>query len=423
MTAAADTPYQVSQRSAVIAFALGALFFAYAFVQRVAPSVMTSELMRDFSVGAAALGSLSAFYFYAYASIQLPVGVLTDRFGPRKLMSTAVALCAIASFIFAISDSLWMASVARALVGVTVAFAFVGTMAIAGYWFRPAQYAMLAGMLQAIGMCGAIFGQAPLRYVVESIGWRGMSQAMAVIAIGLAVLIYWLVPKRSDAQREHGDSGPGIMSSLRGVAGNPQTWLCALIGFGMAATMLGFGGLWGVPWLSTIHGYSTAQAAGIASMLFAGWALFSPLVGWYSDHIGRRNTIVIVGAIVSLCAFATILFFTPESTAMLVLLVFLTGAGGSAMTVSFSSVKELNDIRFSSTSLGLMNMCIVGSGAVMQPLIGALLDLQWDGTIIDGVRIYTADAYQTAMVSFLVVNAAALVGALFVRETRCRQIG
>lgn len=137
----------VSRRQAIVAFSLGTIFFGYAFVQRVSPSVMTSELMRDFAVGGAALGSLSAFYFYAYASIQLPVGMLTDHFGPRKLMSFAAALCALASIGFAFSDSLLTASIGRALIGGTVAFGFVGTLAIAGYWFKPGQYAMLAGLL------------------------------------------------------------------------------------------------------------------------------------------------------------------------------------------------------------------------------------------------------------------------------------
>ena len=142
----------MSPARAVVAFSLGTVFFAYAFVQRVAPSVMTDELMRDYAVGGAALGSLSAFYFYAYAAIQLPVGMLTDRFGPRKLMSFAAALCALASLTFAFSDSLWTASLGRALIGGTVAFAFVGTLAIAGYWFRPARFAMLAGLVQSVGM-------------------------------------------------------------------------------------------------------------------------------------------------------------------------------------------------------------------------------------------------------------------------------
>ncbi|MEM7292798.1 MAG: MFS transporter [Pseudomonadota bacterium] len=421
-SAASENSPGVSPRAAILAFALGAIFFNYAFIQRVSPSVMTHELMRDFSVGAAALGSLSAFYFYAYAGIQLPVGVLTDRFGPRKLMGVAAFFCAFASLAFAYSDSLWAASIARAMVGGTVAFAFVGTMAIAGYWFKSSQYALLAGILQAAGMCGAIFGQALLRLVVEGIGWRQSVLAMAAMALVLCVLVFTLVPRRSESERQQKER-PSMLSGLRAVTTNSQSWLCAAIGFGMAATMLGFGGLWAVPWLTSVHGYSTVQAAGIASTLFAGWAIFSPIVGALSDYLGRRNPLLIGGGIVSSGAFALLLFATPQNTYLLIALVLTTGIGGCTMTVAFSMVKELNDVRFSSTSLGLMNMCIVGSGAVMQPLIGVLLDLQWDGTMIEGVRSYSTSAYTFALTSFLVVQVMAVVGALIVRETQCRQVG
>ncbi len=406
----------------MIAFALGTLFFGYAFVQRVSPSVMTNELMRDFAVGGAALGSLSAFYFYAYASIQLPVGMLTDRYGPRKLMSFAAGLCAIASVGFALSDSVVTASIGRALIGGTVAFGFVGTLAIAGYWFKPSQYAMLAGLIQTVGMSGAIFGQAPLRQVVESIGWRGTMGALGGIAVLLSILLFVLVPHRTREQRNL-EGGVGILDGLKSVASNSQTWLCAVIGFGMAAILLSFAGLWGVPWLNSVHGYSTLQAAGIASMLFAGWAIFSPLMGWLSDRIGRRNPIMTIGAIISVTAFAVVVFYTPESTALLMAMIFLTGVGGCSMTACFSSVKELNNLEYSSTALGLVNMCIVGAGAVMQPLIGWLLDMNWSGTIVDGARVYSASAYTSAFSSLLVVNLVALVGSLLLRETRCKQVG
>lgn len=412
----------VTPRRAVIAFALGTLFFGYAFVQRVSPSVMTNELMRDFSVGGAALGSLSAFYFYAYASIQLPVGMLTDHYGPRKLMSFAAGLCAMASVGFALSDSVFTASIGRALIGGTVAFGFVGTLAIAGYWFRPAQYAMLAGLLQTVGMTGAIFGQAPLRQAVESIGWRGTMAALGGVAILISILLFVLIPHRTREQRDL-KVEIGVLGGLKSVVTNVQTWWCALIGFGMAATMLGFGGLWGVPWLNSVHGYSTFQAAGIVSMLFAGWAIFSPVMGWLSDRIGRRNPTITVGAIISLTAFAVVVFHTPDSTSLLMLMIFLTGVGGCSMTACFSSVKELNHLEYSSTALGLMNMFIVGSGAVMQPLIGWLLDMNWADTMIDGARVYSEAAYSTAFSSLLIVNAAALTGSLLLRETRCKQIG
>ncbi len=383
---------------------------------------MTDEWMRDFAVGGAALGSLSAFYFYAYASIQLPVGILTDRYGPRKLMSFAAGLCAIASVSFALSDSLVTASIARGFIGATVAFAFVGTLAIAGHWFKPAQYAMLAGVLQAVGMCGAIFGQAPLRYVVESVGWRGTMGILAMIVLVLSVLLFVLVPHRSQNQRKV-EERSNIWDGVRSAASNPQTWLCALIGFGLASIMLGFGALWAVPWLSAVHGYSTTEAAGIASMLFVGWAIFSPLMGWLSDRIGSRNPIMIVGSVICLITFAAIIFIAPTNTAILMTLILITGLGGSTMTVCFSSVKEHNSLDCSSTALSLMNMCVVGSGAVMQPMIGWLLDLNWTGTIVGGVRVYSTDAYTIALSSLLVVTAGAFVGALLLRETWCKQVG
>jgi MFS family permease len=411
----------VTPRRAIIAFVLGTLFFGYAFVQRVSPSVMTNELMRDFSVGGAALGSLSAFYFYAYASIQLPVGMLTDRYGPRKLMSFAAGLCAIASVGFGLSESLLSASIGRALIGGTVAFGFVGTLAIAGYWFKPVHYAMLAGLLQSVGMSGAIFGQAPLRQVVELTGWRGTMVMLGLIAVLLSILLFVLVPHRTSEQK-HLERKAGILDGLKTVSSNAQTWLCALIGFGMAATMLGFGGLWGVPWLNNVHGYSTLEAAGVISMLFAGWAIFSPLVGWVSDKTGRRNPILTIGAIISISAFSIVIFYTPEDTPLLMAMIFLVGMGGCAMTVCFSSVKELNSLEYSSTALGLMNMFVVGSGAVMQPMLGWLLDMNWAGTSVEGARVYTESAYTLAFVSLLVVNIAALIGSLLLRETRCRQI-
>jgi len=411
----------VTRRQAIIAFTLGTLFFGYAFVQRVSPSVMTSELMRDFSVGGAALGSLSAFYFYAYASIQLPVGMLTDHFGPRKLMSFAAALCAVASVGFAFSDTLFTASIGRALIGGTVAFGFVGTLAIAGYWFKPAQYALLAGFLQSVGMSGAIFGQAPLRQMVESMGWRSSMHVLAGVALVLGLLLFFLVPLRSSKQKQQGHH-PGILKGLHAVSRNPQTWICSVVGFGMAATMLGFGGLWGVPWLNNVHGYTTTEAAAITSMIFVGWALFSPLLGWASDRMGRRNIILLTGSLVALIALATLVYFTPQNTVYLMILIFIMGAGGSAMTVCFGSVKELNDLRFSSTALGLMNMCIVGSGAVMQPLIGWILDINWSGSMEDGARIYSASNYTIAFSSLLLVNLMALIAALFLRETHCRQV-
>ena len=411
----------ISPIRAVAAFACGTLFFGYAFVQRVVPGVMTEELMRDFAVGAGALGALSAFYFYAYAGIQLPVGLLMDRFGPRKLMSVAVALCALASLGMAYSDSLLIASLCRGLIGVTVAFGFVGTLTIGSYWFAPVRFAMLAGIIQTVGMMGAVIGLAPIRLLVESSGWRGTLTILAFAAMIIAILLFTVVPRRPRSSISAGSSDNPV-AGLKAVIRNRQSWYCCGIGFGMTAVMLAFAGLWSVPWLHHVHAVSKTEAAGIASLLFIGWAIGAPIIGWLSDHIKRRKPLMIVGIMLNIACFSWILFVLDSSPLLLSTLFFICGIAGSSMTAAFGSVREVNAPRYGATALGLLNMFVVGSGAVMQPLIGWLLDLQWSGLMVEGVRIYDAQDYFRAFTVLLLANILSLICCLLLKETYCKTL-
>lgn len=397
------------------------MYFGYAFAQRVAPSVMSSELMRDLAVGGAALGSLSAFYFYVYAGIQLPVGVLIDRFGPRKLLSAALIVCAFASLGFAYSDSVLTASLSRGLIGGAVAFGFVGTLTIATYWFPPARFAMLSGILLMVGMLGAMMGQAPLRLLVETLGWRQTMMVLGAVGAGLGILLYLVVPNRPGHHAGHGGSANPLIG-VRDVITNPQSWMCAAIGFGLTGTLLAFSSLWAVPWLSTVRGFAVSDAAAIASLVFLGWAVGSPILGWASDHMGRRKPIIFAGVTLSLATLCLILFSGVADATTLAVLFFLNGIGSCSMVICFGAARELNRKENSGTALGLTNMFVVGSGAILQPLIGWLLDLNWDGEMLEGARIYDADAYAIGFTTLVATNVLALVCGFGLRETYCRPL-
>jgi len=173
------------------AFALAAGFFGHEFVQRVSPSVVVGELMAEFAVGAAVFGSLTAFYFYAYAGMQIPVGMLMDRFGPRRLMALAGVGCAVGCVLFALAPTLWALSLGRFLVGATSAFGLIGAMTVAGQWFPPSRFALLSGLAMMLGMAGGMFGQAPLRLLVERLDWRPASLALAGGGVVLALAAIW----------------------------------------------------------------------------------------------------------------------------------------------------------------------------------------------------------------------------------------
>lgn len=404
---------------AVAAFLLGCLCFGYAFVQRVAPSVMTDELMRSFQVQAGALGALSAFYFYAYAAIQMPVGVLMDRYGPRRILGSAMALCLLGSAAFAIADTLWMAAIGRLLIGGAVAFAYVGTMTIAATWFPVARFSLSVGILQMIGMIGAMTGQAPLGLFVTAIGWRDTILSLGVIGAVLSVLIFLVV---QEVPAEKKDAAKAQSGAFRDVLRRKDSWCCALIGFALTSSMLAFAGLWAVPWLRQVHGFTPSEAAVTASLVFLSWAVASPVVGWVAEKIGRRKPLMYFGILANIVVFSVFVLFPDLPRVFLYPLFMLSGIGGCTMIISFSCVREVNRPGRAGAALGFVNMFVVGSGALFQPLLGYVLDMTWDGTLLDGTPFYGTDSYGAALSTFLVTYTLAFIACILLRETHCRQL-
>ncbi len=396
----------------------GAMFFFYAWVLRVAPSVMVEDLMREFSVGAAVVGNLSAFYFYGYAGMQIPVGMLIDRFGPRRLLIGAGLVCGASCVFAAYSPSLEGVFVGRFLIGASAAFSLVSAMAIAAQWFEPRHFAVLGGLAMAAGMAGGVLGQAPVRVLVEAHGWRS---TLALMGAGGAVIALMALATVRDKRRGSG----GITSVLAGlaeVARNPQSWLVAMSGLGTNGALLAFGGLWGVPFMRAAHGLEPTEAAALTSLLIAGWGFGAPLFGWLSDAMGRRRRPFLIGF--GICAFALVMLIygPPLPLPAVAALTFLCGFGGSAQIVSFAVAREINRPALGGTAIGLVNAFVTGAGALYQPLIGWLLDLNWSGDMSGGARLYAVADYRWAFSVLLVGMGVSLACVAAMRETYCKPL-
>ena len=413
------TPQSPPRWRAGAGWSLAAAFFGYAFVQRVSPGVMVDELMRDFAVGGAILGNLSAFYFYAYASLQVVVGVLMDRMGPRRLMAGAAAFCAVGSVVFALSEIVELAYVGRAVVGAGAAFGWVGVLTLAARWFPARRFALLTGLGQVMGMVGAMIGQAPLATLIAATGWRGallvVGGAGLVLALGLWLLVRDDGP--ADASRP---PSTHLLSGLRVVLANRQTWLLASFGLACTGPMLAFTGLWGIPYMAAVYGLDRTSAAATMSLMYVGWMIGAPSIGWLSDHLGRRRPIMVGGMALAALTLLLILYAPPQSLLLLSILFVLNGVGSSAMVLSFATAREHNPPEATGAVLGVINTAVVGSGALFQPLIGLALDLQWDGTLAAGARLYDPHAYAVALAVLPLGCMIGLAAALATRETFCR---
>jgi len=401
-------------------WATGAAFFFYAFLQRMAPSVMVPDLMRTFSVGASALGGLSAFYFYAYMVVQLPTGLMTDRFGPRRLLTAAALISALGGLAFAMADDLATAALGRLAVGAGAGFGFVCTLRIATDWFPAERMALLSGMTMMMGMAGGVFGQAPLSLLIGDFGWRPTMVGVALVAIVIAAGALLLTGGPRPARATGGAAPTGIRRSLSGALGTGQTWIIAGYGFSIVTIMFAFGGLWGVPYLVQVHGLTRPDAAFAASLILLGWGVFAPLVGWLSDRWRRRKPSMIASAALALVTIVPVVYMPGLSSLAIKGLLFVNGVAVAGMVVCFATVREHNDASYAGTAMAFVNMAVIGAGAVMQPVTGWLLDLGWQGEVVAGARVYSADAYRDAFIVLPISCVTALVLALSVRETHAR---
>lgn len=422
MTAGQDVPrHDVAPWVPWLMWGFGALFYCYGFFQRVAPSVMVGELMRDFAVGAAITGTLSSLYFYAYAGLQIPVGLVLDRFGPRRVLVAAAVVSCVGSAGFAFADSLALAYAGRALIGAGAAVAWVAALTLAGNWFPPRRFAFISGMTMALGMAGAVGGQAPLSAAVEAVGWRGTMVAAAVFAALLGLTAWVVVRDRpgAGAKAKPAAAEHGFLTGLKLVLRERQMWIIGLYGAMTSAPMLSFAGLWGVPYMMRVYDMTRPEAAVMTSVMLVGWGFGSPFFGWLTDAIGRRKVPMLLS---SGGALASILAWLYGGLAMWAVypLLFLTGLFAGGIVLTFATARENAPGWASGAALGVVNMAVMASGALFQPLIGWFLDLAWSGETVDGVRIYAADAWRSAMIVLPACSAAAFAAAVLTRETHCR---
>ena len=393
---------------------------------------MTQELMRDFQISAAALGNLSAFYFYSYVAMQIPTGIIADIWGPRRLLTSGALVAGLGTVIFALAPSILWANLGRLLIGGSVAVAFVGLLKLASAWFPPRQFATVTGMALLFGIVGAVCGGPPLRLLMEFFSWRSIMLAVALVTLGIGTVIWIYVRDKpgdkgyaelvqSKEATGEGNSPRQILFRIAEVLNYRNTWLLFFIPGGIVGCTLTFSGLWGVPFLTSQYHITTAKASTLTSSLLVAWAVGGPVFGWLSDFTGRRKPLYLLACALCLAGWTVIILIPDLPFFLLVALLVGTGFCSGCMVLSFAFAKESMPARLAGTVTGVINMGVMLGPTILQPAVGWVLDRNWQGEMTDGVRVYGLQAYQNGFSLLLAWAALSLVLLLFTKETFCRQ--
>lgn len=408
-----------SEGKAWFIWSFAALFYLYQFILRNFPGVMTEDLMRDFSLEACALGLMTACYLVSYASLQIPVGLGLDKFGPSRFLRGAILLCIAGTFLFGISQDFYMACTGRFLIGMGATCAFLGCVKLGTVWFPPQKLALVIGFTMLAGKIGAIMGQAPLALLVEFLGWRE-SLLYVLVPSGclLAVGIFLFVEDKETpaALRENKDTTTFLLH-LKTIALDYRMWILGAYGALMYCPLLAFVDLWGIPFLTKLYGIDRAVAGSITTMFYIGIGIGSPLIAIISDSLKMRKIPMGIGVVLSILFNMLVIYLTDVSLPMMYFLLFMAGVAFSTQPLIFSSACQLTPPENNGTAVSFINMLVMIFGLLLQPLIGKLLELSWGGNMVNGVPDYTVTDYRYALMSVPISLGLALFLMPFIPET------
>lgn len=388
---------------------LGAIFYSYEYLLRISPSVMEDALRAHFNLSATGFGTLSAFYYYAYVPMQVPVGIFMDRFGPKRLLTFACFVCVIGTLLFAATSLFWVSAAGRFLVGFGSSFAFVGVLKLATIWLPEDRLAMVSGLASALGTVGAMIGDNLLDVMVNSYGWKQTINLTAVVGAVLTVFL-WLGIRDHTYNEETSGTVANFKRGLVDfgvIVRNKQIWINGLYGCLVYLPTTVLAELWGIPYLQHAHGM-TLEAAGFAnSLLFFGFMIGAPSMGFISDYLRRRKMPMLLGASGAALVMMIILYVPNLSNVQIGALMFLLGLLYSAQAIVFAVGRELSPSEAAGTAMALTNMIVMLGATFLQPFVGRLLD--WSVYLRDkGLYtthlatekmqlLYTADDYQFAL--------------------------
>lgn len=395
--------------------------FMLSFFHRFAPAGIAQDLASAFQTSAASLGVLAATYFYVYTIMQVPTGILVDTLGPRRILFLGGLVAAAGSVMFGLATDLNLALIGRTLIGFGVSVVFIAMLKLIALWYDESRFATMVGISMLLGNLGSILAGTPLAAVAEASSWRGVFFGAAVISVILGVACWVLIRDQGSATGSRVNR-TAIFGALLGVLRNRVTWPAVFVNFGLAGSFFAFGGLWATPYLTQVHQLERVQAANHLSLYFAGFAVGCLLLGTLSDRIGKRKPILVIG---SSCYFLLWLIWVSAvrmPIGVSYVLFTVMGLATASFVLSWACAKEVNPPHLSGMSTSITNMGGFLAGALLQPAVGAIMDFGWDGTVIDGVRIYSVNTFRYGIGLLAAAGLIGTLASLFIRETGCRNI-
>ncbi|OAS82776.1 MULTISPECIES: MFS transporter [Metabacillus] len=364
------------------------VLFTYFIIvsQRTAPGLISDQLMKDFNVTASTIGLLASIQFFAYAGLQVPIGILSDRFGPNLFLIVGTLLTGVGTLLYSLAPNESILFLARLIVGTGDATIWVNVVLILSQWFKGNEFIKLLGMAGMTGSLGFLMATVPFSIWIALSGWRASFFTMGIILCLCGILLYFVLvkyPKRmvknnaitssSSVKSEHKREKTLVI--LNRIFSNQQAWAAFLCHFGAVGTYVGFIGSWAVPYGMDIFDMTRSGASQFIMIGLIGALIGAPLTSWISSRMQSiKIPYITVHLLIFLSWSAFLLFSGKPPLIILMVLFLLIGYGNGASALTFAIVRQSFDVKEVGVASGFANMGGFLSAVLLPSFFGKVLD-------------------------------------------------
>lgn len=397
-------------------------YYLYQYILRVSPSVMADEIMTTFRVDAEGFGAFASVATFFYALLQIPGGILSDFYGARRMVLISILLCTVGVALFTFTDHLYVAYLARALIGSGSACAFLCASKISSDWFSVEKKSLMFALTVTAGTFGALLGGRPLAALNQIFGWRGSFYLLAIIGIAIFILNLFFLRDHNTlypSKKETFISWHDTWKSVKEIFKSRFCWMYAIVALGIYLSISVFADLWGVSFLMLKYDFSKETAAQAISMIYVGTCFGVIIIAGISSFVTNRRPLIIGGSALLIAGVLTLIVFGNIGSIWgIYVALFAMGFFAGGEVLCFSSACEVMSISVAATVTGFINFIVTLGAALTQKQIGHVLNILWDGSIGDsGLPIYTLENYQGAMSLLIILTFASFALSFFLNRS------
>ncbi|QED46839.1 MFS transporter [Cytobacillus dafuensis] len=410
------------QKSGFRWIVFGSVLFTYVLMssQRTAPGLITDQVMFDFQVTATTIGLLTSIQFFVYTGLQIPMGLLADRFGPNFFLIVGAFLTGLGTIIYSLGTHEFVLFFARIMTGLGDATIWVNMVLILSQWFNAKEFTRLIGVAAMTGSLGFLLATVPFSTLIDYLGWGGSFFSAGLLLSLCGILLYFVLGKKTRQLFPNGSAvvkkeiqREKTMVLLRRILSNRQAWALFFCHFGIVGTYVGFISSWGVPYGMNVYGMTRSAASQLMMFSLIGAFIGAPLGSWISSRLETIKRPYIVVHIILLLSWSIFLFFNGQPPfSLLTMLFFIIGLAYGANALTFAAVRQSFSIREIGIVSGFANTGGFLSAVLLPSIFGKMLDhfQAVSGSVIDG--------YYYGFITPVIFSVIGLIGVSSIREKR-----